>query len=137
MNKKEKKNMRNCFWMPLTSFILWMTLSYISWLQCALLFDHRGFLSCSLHCVWKSHRKVAFNAFNKNWLKMPRLKNSNEMFWVIFKHCAFDNTQFKIPRYIFKLQARKYFPVKYICHLRYLRSLQSTSLYYFSPFLIF
>ena len=56
-----KKNMRNCCWMPLTSFILWMTLSYISWLQCALLCDQRGFLSCSLHCVWKSHRKVSFN----------------------------------------------------------------------------
>ena len=58
MNKKKHEEL---LLNALTSFILWMTLSYISWLQFALLFDHRSFLSCSLHCVWKSHRKVAFN----------------------------------------------------------------------------
>ena len=25
---------------------------------------------------------------DKNWWKMPKLKNSNATFWVIFKHCA-------------------------------------------------
>ena len=96
-------------------------------------------------------KKVRFGEFLKIWIIGSNSVNrqvsfnswklvENEMFWMIFKHCACDtyvHTQFKIPWYIFKLQIRKYFPVKNICHLRYLRILQSSSLYYFSPFFIF
>ena len=27
----------------------------------------------------------------KNWWKLPKLKKSNETFWVIFKQCAYTN----------------------------------------------
>ena len=53
-----------------------------------------------IHSVWKLQKKshstlrakratfLSGQKFIKNWPKMPKLKNSNETFWVIFKHCG-------------------------------------------------
>ena len=50
------------------------------------------------HTVFENHRKKSHSRsknfdMTKNWWKMPKLKNSDETFWVIFKHCATINDQ--------------------------------------------
>ena len=61
------------------------------------------------HSVWKSPKKshsllrakrATFTFWvDKSSLKMPKLKNSNQAFWIIFKHCGVIYTNRNLMRF--------------------------------------
>ena len=61
------------------------------------------------------------NMKDKNWWKMPKVKNSNATFWAIFKHCAvifffvvfnFSNLLNNIKLSFFTSHMKLSFPIK-------------------------